>query len=366
MAADSEDHRSLRHHRDGGPRRHGRALSRPRLHARARRRAQDDARRLHDGPDRARAVPARGQGRRPPAAPQRRHHPRAGRGRGHALHRDGVPERQGPRDLLLKSGDAAAARRRSSTSRASSARASATRTSRASSIATSSPATCACSKTARSRSSTSASRSSRVSSVTQSGTIMGTPSYMSPEQIMGQPVDGRADLFSAGVLLYEMLAGKKPFTGDAPTAVVYQIMHVEPPPVRERRCRSCPRALARDRGARAAEESRRALQPRQRDGVRPADGQDDARPAAESSDGTDPGFQQTIGPLHASQLGSRPATAGSSAVTPMLDAPMRASAAARRRMPRHAPTRRRRRADAASSSASRQPSLSRRPLGCGS
>src|SRR5262249_44727412 len=68
-----------------------------------------------------------------------------------------------------------------------------------------------------------------VSSVTQSGTIMGTPSYMAPEQIMGQPVDGRADLFSAGVLLYELLCGKKPFVGDAPTAVVYQIMHVEPP-----------------------------------------------------------------------------------------------------------------------------------------
>lgn len=70
-----------------------------------------------------------------------------------------------------------------------------------------------------------------VSSVTQTGSIMGTPSYMSPEQIMGQPVDGRADLFSAGVLLYELLGGKKPFVGEAPTAVVYQIMHVEPPPL---------------------------------------------------------------------------------------------------------------------------------------
>src|SRR5215472_8399745 len=62
------------------------------------------------------------------------------------------------------------------------------------------------------------------SSITQSGTIMGTPSYMAPEQVMGQPIDGRADLFSAGVLLYELLAGHKPFVGDAPTAVVYQIM----------------------------------------------------------------------------------------------------------------------------------------------
>jgi len=68
---------------------------------------------------------------------------------------------------------------------------------------------------------------------TQTGSILGTPSYMSPEQIMGQPVDGRADLFSVGVLLYELLSGKKPFAGDAPTAVVYQIMHVEPTPLSE-------------------------------------------------------------------------------------------------------------------------------------
>lgn len=69
------------------------------------------------------------------------------------------------------------------------------------------------------------------SSVTQTGSVMGTPSYMAPEQIMGQPVDGRSDLFSAGVLLYELLAGTKPFQGDSPTAVVYQIMNGEPVPL---------------------------------------------------------------------------------------------------------------------------------------
>jgi serine/threonine-protein kinase len=72
-----------------------------------------------------------------------------------------------------------------------------------------------------------------MSSVTQSGTVMGTPSYMAPEQIMGQPLDGRADLFAVGVLLYELFTGAKPFAGDTPTAVVYQIMHVEPPNVRD-------------------------------------------------------------------------------------------------------------------------------------
>ena len=69
------------------------------------------------------------------------------------------------------------------------------------------------------------------SSMTQSGTIMGTASYMAPEQILGNPLDGRADLFSVGVLLHELLAGQKPFAGDSPTAVVYQIVHGEAPPI---------------------------------------------------------------------------------------------------------------------------------------
>jgi serine/threonine protein kinase len=68
--------------------------------------------------------------------------------------------------------------------------------------------------------------------LTQSGTIMGTPSYMAPEQILGQPLDGRADLFSSGVLMYELLAGKKPFQGESPTSVAYQIVNVEPTPLR--------------------------------------------------------------------------------------------------------------------------------------
>jgi hypothetical protein len=56
---------------------------------------------------------------------------------------------------------------------------------------------------------------------------------MAPEQISGQPVDGRADLFSAGVLLYELLSGHRPFTGESPTAVAYQIMHSTPNPLRD-------------------------------------------------------------------------------------------------------------------------------------
>src|SRR5438046_9116672 len=53
------------------------------------------------------------------------------------------------------------------------------------------------------------------SNLTQVGTVMGTPSYMSPEQIMGLPVDGRSDLFSAGVVLYQFLTGERAMSGSA-------------------------------------------------------------------------------------------------------------------------------------------------------
>src|SRR5436309_9363513 len=67
------------------------------------------------------------------------------------------------------------------------------------------------------------------SSLTQVGTVLGTPSYMSPEQIMGLPVDGRSDLFSAGVVLYQFLTGERPFAGSA-TATMHKVLEEEPLP----------------------------------------------------------------------------------------------------------------------------------------
>ena len=65
------------------------------------------------------------------------------------------------------------------------------------------------------------------SELTQAGTVMGTPSYMSPEQFMGQTVDGRSDIFSCGVILYQFLTGEKPFTGNT-TTIMYKVLREEP------------------------------------------------------------------------------------------------------------------------------------------
>ena len=64
--------------------------------------------------------------------------------------------------------------------------------------------------------------------LTQGGMVMGTPHYMSPEQALGRTVDARTDIFSLGVVLYEMLSGQKPFTGDAITEILLKIVMNEP------------------------------------------------------------------------------------------------------------------------------------------
>ena len=70
------------------------------------------------------------------------------------------------------------------------------------------------------------------SELTQDGVVLGTPNYMSPEQALGARVDGRSDLFSVGVVLYELLTGHKPFESESTPSVLYQVVHTEPPPLR--------------------------------------------------------------------------------------------------------------------------------------
>lgn len=69
--------------------------------------------------------------------------------------------------------------------------------------------------------------------LTQTGTLIGTPNYMSPEQARGDKLDGRSDLYSLGVILYEMLAGKRPFEADDPLAVLHKHVYEEPTPLEQ-------------------------------------------------------------------------------------------------------------------------------------
>jgi predicted Ser/Thr protein kinase len=64
--------------------------------------------------------------------------------------------------------------------------------------------------------------------VTNTGQVLGTPNYMSPEQVKGRVLDGRSDLFSMGVILYEMLTGEKPFVGQNVTTIIYKIVNETP------------------------------------------------------------------------------------------------------------------------------------------
>lgn len=73
------------------------------------------------------------------------------------------------------------------------------------------------------------------SSKTKTGVVLGTPSYMSPEQLSGKHVDGRSDLFSLGVMLYEMLSGTRPFRGDSMATLMFQIANEPHPDIREYR-----------------------------------------------------------------------------------------------------------------------------------
>jgi serine/threonine-protein kinase len=66
--------------------------------------------------------------------------------------------------------------------------------------------------------------------LTQSGVLLGTPSYMSPEQIQGRTLDGRSDLFSLGVVLYELLTGVRPFEADSISTIIYRVLYEDPRP----------------------------------------------------------------------------------------------------------------------------------------
>jgi serine/threonine-protein kinase len=93
--------------------------------------------------------------------------------------------------------------------------------------------------------------------LTQTGTTLGTVAYMSPEQAAGADVDRRSDLWALGVVLYEMLAGRTPFAGEGPQAVIHNLLNREPEPLTTVRSevpasldRVVQRALSKDVGQR--------------------------------------------------------------------------------------------------------------------
>lgn len=95
--------------------------------------------------------------------------------------------------------------------------------------------------------------------LTQVGVTMGTPLYMSPEQVEGRPLDPRSDIYSFGVTCYHMLAGKPPFEGDTPLAVALQHLRNQPPPLAQLRpdlpvalCRIVHKMMAKDPAERYA------------------------------------------------------------------------------------------------------------------
>ena len=159
------------------------------------------------------------------------------------------------------------------------------------------------------------------STLTQVGAVIGTPSYMSPEQFKGETVDGRSDLFAVGIVLYQMLTGVRPFSGPAST-VMHQIIHENPPRPSERQPALHPafdtvvaRAMAKrveDRypGAQAFLDALNAAYLQRTGGV-PLTDEDNERTVLAFQRPESPQPARPANPAGTSQHGSQPAATGS-------------------------------------------------------
>jgi hypothetical protein len=145
--------------------------------------------------------------------------------------------------------------------------------------------------------------------ITTTGTILGTVTYMAPEQIVGMEADQRSDVYSLGVLMYELLAGRPPFVEDGQLATALAHQHRPPPPLRSFRV-GVPRgletavgkALAKDPSGRwqSAEELRRALDAGVTDGAAPKPTRRPAQPPASAGELAE--LAEPVGEPRASEL----------------------------------------------------------------
>jgi serine/threonine-protein kinase len=108
-------------------------------------------------------------------------------------------------------------------------------------------------------------RAGELSQLTQTGSVLGTPLYMAPEQVMGAEVDRRTDIYALGVVIYELLAGEVPFMRTTPLAIAHAHVYDPPPPLRQKRPDLPPsvetvvlRALAKNPGGRYQDASQLA------------------------------------------------------------------------------------------------------------
>ena len=171
------------------------------------------------------------------------------------------------------------------------------------------------------------------SSLTSTGQFLGTPNYMSPEQISGMPIDSRSDLFALGIVLYEMLTKKKPFPGENLTETSYKIVHASFPSPSEI-CENFPapfepvvvRALAKDpagrfqTGREFGAELRRVAQEPRRTAAAEARSKEETPPEAAPNETV---FARQSGPVPLPQVEpSAPAPASPADTTPALLIPV--------------------------------------------
>ena len=219
---------------------------------------------LADTPELRGPLPARGPGRGRAAPPQHRHRLRPGRGQGPAVHRHGVHRGHRPREdhpeprAALRGVEA---RRPAPGLRGPRP----TRTAAGIVHRDVKPANIRVTAEGEVKIMDFGIAHLQSSTMTKSGLVLGTVHYMAPEQVEGQKVDHRADIFSVGAIAYELIAYKRPFDGDSLTAVMFKIMHDRPGPAAR-----CPeteyspgleeiimKALARDRATSATSRSTR-------------------------------------------------------------------------------------------------------------